>query len=66
MSTTSIGAGLGRPVPTLTRRSAIRTGGLAALAAGLLGTVDATEASTPPAPTIVGTTTNMADLIKEV
>lgn len=59
-------AGLGRRVP-LSRRSAIRTGGLAALAAGLLGAARA-EASpvTPASPLIVGTTTNVDDLVEEV
>jgi hypothetical protein len=45
MSTTNTDAGLGRQVPTVTRRSMIRTGGLAALAA----TVAGFAAPTPPA-----------------
>jgi hypothetical protein len=67
MSVTSIhDAGVGRRVP-VTRRSAIRTGGLAALAAGLLGTTPAEASALPPAsPLIVGTTTSMVDLVDEV
>src|SRR3954464_15623360 len=48
-------AGAGGQVPAISRRSAFRTGGLAALAAGFLGTAGSTAvlaAPEPPAPTI--------------
>src|SRR5436190_14924872 len=52
---------------TVSRRRALQTGGLAAIAAGLLGTT--TTASAQPstaAPLVVGTTTNMRALVAEV
>jgi hypothetical protein len=52
---------------SITRRNALRTGGLAAIAAGLIGTtttppVDAQPASTPPA---LATVVNVADMSAE-
>ena len=47
MSPHTTDAGVGRQVP-VSRRSALRTGGLAALAAGLLGAAGAAPASEPP------------------
>ena len=40
------------PEDTISRRSALRTGGLAALAAGLLGTAGTAPVTAEPAPTI--------------
>jgi hypothetical protein len=56
-----------RSIP-ITRRSALRTGGLAALAAGLLGSAGTGTAAAQPAsaaPLVVGTTTNIDDLVAE-
>jgi hypothetical protein len=52
---------------TITRRRAIGTGTLAAIGGGLLGTTRAEASPLPPAGNpIVGTTTNMADLVAGV
>ena len=54
---------------TITRRSALTAGTLAALAAGLLGTTGARPAAAvepTPAPLTVGTVTNVDDLAAEV
>lgn len=64
MSNAILDAGVGRHVP-VTRRRLIRTGGLAAIAAGLLGTTAPAAAAPLQIPTTLTTVVHTDDLAKE-